>query len=365
MSGQVSDKPPPRGLAKLHSGFTLVELLVVIAIIGVLVALLLPAIQAAREAARRTHCRNNLKQIGLAILNHESAQRVFPTGGDLPWPVLENYLRDTASVSDPRQRKGPPNGPASQGLGWGFQILAYLEQGAIRNLTTQAELNVVATPMYNCPSRRGLTRWEGAKSLGTWLIDYAAVTPGRTLPADVQRLDEGDFWGWHAMNLCSIGGENNPCINRVRPGLTFHGIIVRTNWDYLKSPPGPVGNTEPTKMAQITDGTSNTLMISEKRLHPELYDTGDDWHDDRGWTAGWDGDTVRASYYPLGPDQPSKSANIDNRNYGFCLGSAHSAGVHGLFGDGSVHSINYGVDAATLNRLGQRDDGEVIDNSQL
>ena len=77
--------------AQRRTGFTLVELLVVIAIIGILVALLLPAIQAAREAARRTQCSNNLKQFGLAVLNHESAQRCYPTGGVAPWPKIENY----------------------------------------------------------------------------------------------------------------------------------------------------------------------------------------------------------------------------------------------------------------------------------
>ncbi|HOM19265.1 MAG TPA: DUF1559 domain-containing protein, partial [Thermoguttaceae bacterium] len=99
--------------------FTLVELLVVITIIGILISLLLPAVQSAREAARRTQCINNLKQIGLAILNHEQARREFPTGGDIPWPNIANYLTN-----------GQPNGPAKQGLGWAYQILPYLEQQA-------------------------------------------------------------------------------------------------------------------------------------------------------------------------------------------------------------------------------------------
>src|SRR5204862_6784684 len=109
-------------------GCTLVELLVVIAIIGVLVALLLPAIQAAREAARRTQCKNQLKQIGLAIHNHVSTFRVFPTGGAKIYPSIEDYVVG-----------GTPLGPDKQGLGWAYQILPYLEAAAIHGLRTQLQ----------------------------------------------------------------------------------------------------------------------------------------------------------------------------------------------------------------------------------
>ena len=99
--------------------FTLVELLVVIAIIGVLVGLLLPAIQAVREAARRAECQNKLKQIGLAVQNHLDAKKVFPTGGDSYSPTITNFVSG-----------GIANGPNRQGLGWGYQVLPYLEQNA-------------------------------------------------------------------------------------------------------------------------------------------------------------------------------------------------------------------------------------------
>ena len=105
---------PSNTLTRRTSAFTLVELLVVIAIIGVLVALLLPAVQAAREAARRNQCKNNIKQIMLSMHNHESAKKAFPSGGNVPWPILENYLSGPG---------GSPYGPAKQGLTWTYQLL--------------------------------------------------------------------------------------------------------------------------------------------------------------------------------------------------------------------------------------------------
>jgi prepilin-type N-terminal cleavage/methylation domain-containing protein len=128
-------------------GFTLVELLVVIAIIGILVALLLPAIQAAREAARRTQCKNNLKNIGLSCLNHLDTAKIFPTGGAYWSPQLDHFIVAGKAV-----------GPDRQGLGWGFQILPYLEEDAIHNLTTEAEISSTVIPLYVCPSRRGIKK---------------------------------------------------------------------------------------------------------------------------------------------------------------------------------------------------------------
>jgi prepilin-type N-terminal cleavage/methylation domain-containing protein len=159
-------------------GFTLVELLVVIAIIGILVALLLPAIQAAREAARRTQCRNNLKNIGLSIHNFNDTYKFFPTGGVEPNPGLENYLRDTYTASI-FQRKGPANGPLEQGLGWMYQILPYLEEGAVKSLIRTNQFRGAPIPLYNCPSRRGVTFLANAQDPVS-LVDYAATVAGPT-----------------------------------------------------------------------------------------------------------------------------------------------------------------------------------------
>jgi prepilin-type N-terminal cleavage/methylation domain-containing protein len=124
----------------VSSAFTLVELLVVIAIIGILVALLLPAIQAAREAARRTQCKDNLKNMGLAILNHVDSLRVFPTGGTGYSPKLSDYVAN-----------GKPFGTDKQGLGWSYQILPYLEEGAVKNVIDMQTLVQISPTHLSLP----------------------------------------------------------------------------------------------------------------------------------------------------------------------------------------------------------------------
>src|SRR5206468_2967086 len=155
-------------------GFTLVELLVVIAIIGILVALLLPAIQSAREAARRSQCMNNVKQIMLSMHNHVSAKQVFPGGGIGPWPAIQDYLTSP---------NGPPYGPDKQGLSWGFQLLPYLEGEAVHDIRTEKQMEQCAISMYYCPSRRRPTQWANVNpaTLGhPYLMDYVAAVPARS-----------------------------------------------------------------------------------------------------------------------------------------------------------------------------------------
>ena len=150
---------------RARRAFTLVELLVVIAIIGVLVALLLPAIQAAREAARRTQCKNNLKNVGLSVLNYESAHKEFPTGGASYGDRIECYAE---------------NGKAwvgkKQGMSWAYQILPYLEQGALHDIGDTDIVQSSHVPLYNCPSRRGPTLHDSFWG-PSYLMDYAGAQP--------------------------------------------------------------------------------------------------------------------------------------------------------------------------------------------
>ena len=324
----------PRPASQRIGGFTLVELLVVITIIGILIALLLPAVQAAREAARRAQCTNQLKQMGLAALNLESALKCFPTGGTNPWPELANYRTGSG-----------PNEPAKQGLGWGFQILPYMEQQPLySSAQNSADVVKVAIGAYSCPSRRRPTMW------GTnYLTDYASATPGH-----ITRNSNGTFT--HVLNegRSLWGGDTGPDF-RAEPRATdpniYLGIIVRTNWSYSSNK--FMGGSTPTTFADIRDGASNTMMIGEKCLNPDRYASGDT-DDDRGWSDGWDWDIIKTTSFAPSPD----SRTISERYYRF--GAAHPAGFNAVFGDGSVHNISYSIDPQVFNSLGHRCDGMSI-----
>jgi prepilin-type N-terminal cleavage/methylation domain-containing protein/prepilin-type processing-associated H-X9-DG protein len=347
-------------------GFTLVELLVVIAIIGILVALLLPAIQAAREAARRMQCKNNLKNIGLAVHNFTDSYKYFPMGGTEPDVKIENYLQDTATISPAANRKGPPNGPTEQGLGWMYQILPYLEEDAIKNILNEDDIKKQVIALYNCPSRRSPAISPG----GVSLIDYAGVTAGPSRSELGAQFDEylkdpqayhyEIFWGSPMLGTAAL-----PSIS-IASTLQFRGIIQRADWRPLPASQGGgihLGFAKKLTFAKITDGTSKTLLASEKRVPPSNY-TGDNGlvSDNRGWADGWDYDNLRSTMFPLEADDEVKDLTVFAPIH-FQFGSAHSGGVNSVLADGSVAFISYDIDRENFNRLGHRHDGETITES--
>ncbi|MDA0657358.1 MAG: DUF1559 domain-containing protein [Planctomycetota bacterium] len=328
--------------SRLKKAFTLVELLVVIAIIGILVALLLPAVQAARNAAIQMQCKNNLKQIGLACHNHESSYGYWPTGGVHPWPVLADYMTG-----------GSPNPAPRQGLGWAFQILPYLEEGAVHGLTTGTTMERTAVPMYQCPSRKA--RRVNGKASTNVLMDYAGAMPlgysfesGYTVRYTSSQVGSSFFQGAHTP---------------APPNRQWRGVIVRTNWELDKSLPEggrEIGSTPVTKFKDIVDGTSKTMVIGEKRVKIKFEDG--DYGDDRGWTDGWDYDTMRNTGGRYGIDTNTDS--IKEEVY-LAFGSAHKAGMNAVMADGSVRLIQYEIDPAIFEFLADRADESAIDLGAL
>ena len=361
------------------------ELLVVIAIIGILVALLLPAIQSAREAARRTECQNKLKQIGLALHNHVDSHGVFPTGGTEYSPNIASYLQNNK-----------PLGTAKQGLGWAYQILPYLEEGVVQSITTQEALQRVVLPIYVCPTRRTANQAEttsanaggdpfGGGDAWVFLADYAAAQPctvqcragttGCTSPAPryvpqsglltraIYNVNSQSFWG----------GRNWTKPLQTKDNQVYDGVIVRSAWNrQLKK--FMSGYSAPIKFAKITDGASNTFLIGEKYLRPDLYGGGS-WSDDKGWSDGWDLDVMRSTcFQPYQDNDPIGYSflplNESNDIFGnvadvYYFGSAHTAGFNSIFADGSIHMLAFDIDTALLNALATRAGEEVVDRSSL
>jgi prepilin-type N-terminal cleavage/methylation domain-containing protein/prepilin-type processing-associated H-X9-DG protein len=362
--------------------FTLVELLVVIAIIGILVALLLPAIQAAREAARKIQCKDNLKNIGLACLNHENSLKVFPTGGETWGVSIENYLNPPPDVGP----GGKLLGVDQIGIGWGFQLLPYLEEGAVHSLSGTDDVRGKVIPIYICPSRRGVTRAPS----GWVLTDYASVHPcTRSLTTSPSLIDfnpstfnSGTGYSIAIDNFYKSGNTSkatNPWTGQqtggpVEPSGVYDGVIVRSPWHWTAYDPftGQTGKympdvPYPTKMGKITDGASKTLMVAEKYIRSDMYNgfgqNATTPSDDTGWGDGWDPDVVRCSCIP--PLNDGQSNTPFTGDFGqpagdhgvwevLVMGSAHTGGFNAVFADGSVHTINYDIDIYVFNALGTR-----------
>ncbi len=337
-----------RSAAKQH-GFTLVELLVVITIIGILISLLLPAVQAAREAARRMQCSNNLKQLGLACMTHESLQHFLPSGG---WSYLW--------VGDPDRGFS-----RTQPGGWVYNILPFMEQDAIHDMgrglaTADKKIELTrASEMpltfLSCPSRRTPTLYEGPNPG----YDMFNLTAGSTVSASL--TDYAGNGGTVGVLTTSWWVPIDPTNGNPDPASGDPSFADKTSFAWPTGLFGKVngvfGPASMTRFSDIPDGASNTYLISEKYVCPDRYEGGSA-ADNSPVFEGYDWDVIRWSSVGMVQD----TAGYGDGEF---FGSAHPSGANAVFCDGSVRSISYSIKLDVHENLCQRNDGIPISGSDL
>lgn len=319
-------------------GFTLVELLVVIAIIGVLVALLLPAVQAAREAARRSQCANNLKQIGLAFHNFQDTYGVLPNGGRDFNPDRAYHENRSANLGDCCRAR------SRFGWNWSYWILPYMEQSTIFDLATDAmDPEVGETTVHNAG--------ENAVAQQAVVSYYC---PSRRMPMPMGS-------GFYRADYAGNAGERTTGSVRGAANSGRTGVVIQSGREQIR-------------IEQIRDGSSNTLMVGEKGLHMDAYNvSGEDGGDNERWNnSGWDEDIVRwgagrngsGLLYGLPPLPDNQCPGTYGNATAFVdlggrswtkwhpfFGSAHPGGTNFCMADGSVRLVAYNVNDEVFRRM--------------
>ncbi len=325
-------------------GFTLIELLVVIAIIAILVALLLPAVQQAREAARRSSCKNNLKQLGLALHNYHDTHGLFPPGTVIP--------RDT-SASDQAQHRFVGCNP-----GWGLYIAPFMELGNVYDAQIFQQISGTLGGGY------GLLR--SPNTAGTPANLLAQTYPTYLCPSDTQTGTNRQGFG--RGSYLAVQGDQNVTRGQAYTFDRLNGMFF-TNSNI--------------RMRDVTDGTSNTLMVGEvsaKQWYvwgaaPEPTDFGGSW---AGIESSKHDDMVMRdcnAYRPINQSTPDQAVLITAARGGYNggnndgFGSYHTGGAQFVLADGSVRFIsesihsqnaNGTIQKGTYQRLADRSDGLVV-----
>lgn len=314
-------------------GFSLVELLVGLAVVALMLQIMLPAIQMAREAARRVQCQNQLRQVALAVLQHEAAVRRFPCGGWDWW-----WVGDPDRGNDVRQPGG-----------WVFNVLDYMEQHELRRAgqglhgpaRASAIRNRCETPisLFYCPSRRPSQAYPQRTDVTQPSTNTVPDLPPR-------RAARSDY----AINAGSAGGTNYPSFLPPPRSLqqVDHGHFRWPKTGYFN---GICYLRSRVAAKHVTDGLSRTYLVGEKYLHWAHYATGMDEGDNENLYTGFNNDIFRSgAVMPMRDDR----GELVHQNFG----SAHSSGFHMTMADGSLRHISFSIELALHRRLANRRDGE-------
>jgi prepilin-type N-terminal cleavage/methylation domain-containing protein len=348
---------------RLRRAFTLVELLTSIAIIGTLAALLLPAVQAAREAARRAQCQNHLKQLALGALHAHDAQQIFPTGG---WGW---YWLGDADRGFRREQPG----------GWIYNLLPYVEQAELHRLPRDGDreaitvvqragaLRMAASPLdlVICPSRRDQIVHNKPSHGGYYANNCAVDATGAVAARSDYAINCGDRnWNETFAFPGSEGGaepadheeaSQYPWTWTADGDVSAASALSAAEIDATVLTGVSFQRSE-IAMRQVSDGASNTYLISEKYLDPMDYESGDDVSDNETWGTGFNNDNFRCAFDP-------PALNRDGLPFLRCqtkiYGSSHPAGWYASWCDGHVQLMSFDVDLQVHRASANRGDAGV------
>lgn len=370
---------------RFSPAFTLVELLVVITIIGILMSLLLPAVNAARETARQLQCKNNLRQLAIGMQNHATRNTWLPTGGWYNW---------TGDPDRGFDRKQPG--------GWLYNVLPYVEQESLHDMGKDIDrssyengdkknqigrANAAFVKFLYCPTRRAAQSYP-AKQLPTNMNASNLTMFGKTDYA----ANGGNFKTTYTGGQAQTGSGS--CYTDEKNCPWYRGKVASYNTQSVNSN-GVIRPSDFVSDKEIRDGYSNTIAVGEKYLAPELYETGTAANDDSVAFIGWDLETVRFGPFFKGQDgRPemytgwkimtpecdedantgdstnSRKPYMDTRGFGTTgdtpyFGAAHASFFHAAMIDGSVKTIKYPIALKVLGCLCNRADSVGIDPIDL